>query len=445
MKPSYLRRIPPRQAFWPNSEESLTTSALSFPIVSATGTAKGRSGQRAAIGPNDRFGDIRRGGFVLTPVSGETFTLGTLHVRNDYKARKHHNIPEGQDIPRAQLCRDVYDTIFEAARGVSRGPVKYDAVEVPAIEGTEMAIVGLYRYHLVIDPHDPTQVEQWELAVMTAANILGMGVEEARKLKALTALLAVGDVRDSSGKVNLERASLVLFMAERLLRERRGDITIKKWRMGQNLVSITNTLQSLVRLVETMDRVAFQAFNSDPLTGNPGMAVRQDNAARFWRKHAKDLRTVQIRPFGNWCYAMSVALDRAATAMDDGNIAGVLVAMQQLQAVATVAKARVAVERVLAPVAEMRDIGKQTKMEEGPWRSFTQNWAMGESGELLGAWVQTQATKAAPLSVSGTGPVVTEALNAANTALTNGDLQTGYTELKAAAKLLERTIRLPEA
>lgn len=424
----------------------MTPNALFFPIVSATGTAKGRSGQQAAVGPNDRFGDIRRGGYVLTPVSGETFMLGTIHVRNDYKARKRHNIPEGQDIPRAQLFRDVYDTIFEAARGVSRGPVKYDAVEVPTIAGTEAAIVGLYRSHLVINPHDPTQVEQWELAVMTAANILGMGVEEARKLKTLTALLAVSDVRDSSGKVNLERASLVLFMAERLLRERRGDITIKKWRMGQNLVSITDVLQALIGLVETMDRVAFQAFNSDPLTGNPGMIIRQDNAVRFWRKHAEDLRKTQIRPFGNWFYAMSVALDRAATAMDDGNIAGVLVAMQQLQAIATVAKARVSVERVLAPVAEMRDISRQSKVaDEGSWRSFTGHWAAGESSGVLGAWTQTHAAKVAPLSRSGTGLAVTEKLGAANTALIGSDLEVGYTELKAAAALLERTIVLPTA
>lgn len=424
----------------------MTPNALLFPIVPASGTAKGRSGQQASVGPHDQFGDIRPGGYVLTPVSGETFMRGTIHVRNDYKARRRHNIRDDRDVPPSQLFRDVYDTIFDAARGVSRGSVKYDAVEVPAIAGTEAAIVGLYRRHLVIDPHDPTQVEEWELTVMTAANILGLGVEEARKLKALTALLAIGDVRDSTGKVNIERASLVLFMAERLLRERRGDITIKKWRLGQNLVSITDVLQALIGLVETMDRVAFQAFNSDPLTGNPGMIVRQDNATRFWRQHANDIRRIQIRPFGNWCYTMSVALDRAATAMDDGNITGVLSAMQQLQAVATIAKARVAVERVLAPVAEMRDIGRQSKVaDEGSWRSFTENWAAGESSGVLGAWTQTHAAKAAPLSRSGTGSAVTEKLSAANTALMGSDLEVGYTELKAAAKLLERTIRLPEA
>jgi len=420
----------------------LTANLYPLPFTRATGSAKGRSGQQAAIGPNDRFAAIRLGGHVITPIGGETFTIGTVQVRVDYKARKRHGIPADRAVPASQIHRDVYSTILEAARGVSRGSAKYDAVEVPAIEGTEGAIAGLYRRHLIIDPHDDAQAAAWKDAVMGAAQTLGMNVEDARKLKVIEALMGVSDVHDSSGKTNIERASLAIMMMERLLRERRGDITIKKWRMSQDLVSITNLIQSLFTLLETMDRVAFQAFMSDPLTGSPGMIVRQDNAARFWRQHAEKLRRIQVRPFGGWFFTMSAVLNRAATAMEDGNIGAVLVNMQRLQAVAAIAKARMAVERVLVPVAEMHDISRHTKTEDGAWRMFSESWATTECASVLQEWATVHGPKAAPLSKSGTADMIGDKLRNAHMALSHSALDDGYGLLRDATKLLERNIVL---
>lgn len=413
-----------------------------LPTVSATGFAKGHSGKPTEIGPNDRFGEIRPGGFVLTVVASDAFTLGTIQIRNDHKARRFHNIPGERDVPPHLIHRDVYGTLLEAARAMSRGPAMYDAVEMPSIDDTENAITGLYRRHLIIDPHDEAQAVAWQEAVMGAAEILGLGVEDARKLKVVEALMAVSDVHDSAGKVNLERASLVIHMVERLLRERRDDITVKRWRMSQNQVSITTLLSSLVALVETMDRVAFQAFVSDPLTGNPGMPVRQDNAVRFWRQHATDLRRIQVRPFGNWFFAMSTVLDRAANAMETGDIDAVLVNMQRLQAIAAVAKARMATERVLAPVAEMRDISRRSTADVGRWRTFSESWAAIECEKVHTEWRDVHGPKATPLSRSGTADKIGESLGSAHAALKLNDLEGAYSILRETAKMLERNIQL---
>ncbi len=428
-----------------HSEVPLPLKFPPLPTCHASGTAKGRNGDTTEIGPHDVFGRFDPFGHVLTPVATGHHKIGTVLVQDDRKARRRHNIPVDHAVPPSCIFRNVYDTIFDAARGLSRGPVKYDAVEVPVITKVEGAVSQLYTRHLLIDAHDPAQAAAWRERTMRAVNELGMDVQDERKRKALEALVAMSDVNDRSGKVNMERASLVCLMVERLLRERFGDITVKRCRMSKNTAAVVDVLKMLISLTNTMDRVAFQAFNYNPLTGEPGNVIRQDNAARFWREHATSLQQHQIRPFGNWFYAMTVALGRAAQAMDDGKIDVVRNNMQIIQAIAAVAKGRIAVERVLAPVAEMRDLARRKGSEEGAFRSFSESWAANECATVLCEWETEHGPHTAPLSASDTVSAITQNLRIAHTSLLENSITQGYDSLKEAAARLERRIVLPGA
>lgn len=363
-------------------------NGFDLPRVSAHGTMKGHTGPRSAITENDQFGSINPGDYVLTVLRSDQFTIGSMGVRNDYKARAHHNIPQGRAIPRSQYFWDSFGSLLEMNRGLGRGPVKYSAVEVPVLDEVEELVGKMYSGHLTINPHDEEEAKRWHEFIMSIAATLGMNVEDVRKLDVLNALVAASNVRDRRGQVNIERISLVVKMINRLLTERRGDITVKGWRMSRNLAAGTQLQKHLFDRVEIMGRVAFQAYRSNPLTGEPGNVIRQDNAVNFWRQHATELRQCPVRPFGNWFYAMSVVLNRAANALEEGKVDAVKQEMILLQAVATVAEARKVVERVLEPVAEMHAIGKLLRKNEtddgSPWRAFSLSWTQAEAQRLLG-------------------------------------------------------------
>ncbi|MEK9155298.1 MAG: hypothetical protein AAB839_01480 [Patescibacteria group bacterium] len=415
---------------------------FNLPRGTFRGSAKGKLGHPASLTRDDVFGAVREGGYVITPVAGENFTRGTTWVQHDGLARRRHGIRSKDRVPDHLRCWLVYGTIFEGARGQTRGPVTYDAVEVPTLEGVEGAVGDLYRRHLVIDPQDPAQAESWCTAVLAAVGALG-NVEEERKVTVAEALVALSNVHDSSGKVNIERASLVIQMVERLLRERRDDIVLKGWRMGKNTQAIAALLNALLKHTRIMGRVAFQSFESDPLTGEPGNIVRQDNAAGFWRGHAAQLTTCQVAPFGSWFFTMSTILQRAAAAMDHGDIPEVRKQMVALQAVCSVVQARAEVERILAPVAEMHSLRKRNGTgDEGPWRAFSTSWAFGESVRVL-IKIRELGPKMIPLSKGDTVALVLHRLDDASANLVTDDgLTDAYEGLKFVAGLLERRIRL---
>lgn len=409
-----------------------------------TGIAKSARGTYAQIGPDDELASLR-GPYVITVLRSTRFEVGTTQVRNDRTARKHFGLPEDRPVNGDQILRLVYRSLQDAARGQSRGPALYEQVEGPEIEATNAAVDDIYYGRFTIDPHSPFDAALWQDALNSTADILGLGVKDQRKLDAVRALIAAGNVNDRSGRPNIERIELILFMIERLLRERQDDMKIKGWRMGLNLTAIAGTIRTLDERVETVNRVATQAFLSNPLTGNPGNVVRQSNATTFWLDHARELRGCVIRPYGQWFTVMADILDRAAIAMQDGDVNLVKINMILLQAVCAVARTRAAVERVLVPVAEMRKIDQRRRQTEpSPAREFGIAMVAVESAKLLERWSGRGGLghEAAQLSRGDSVVEITSALAAANTFLTMGNINGAYDELKRAAAALERQIRL---
>ena len=421
-------------------------NGFDLPRVHATGVTKGHSARRVAITENDQFGSIIPGNYVLAVLRSEQYTIGSMAVRNDYKARIKNGILQNGPIPRSQYFWDNFSSLLEMNRGLGRGPVKYSAVEVPVLDEVEELVGKMYSGHLTINPHDEAEAAQWHEFIMSIAETLGMNVEDVRKLNVRDALVAASNVRDRRGQVNAERISLVVKLINRLLTERRGDITIKGWRMSRNLAAGTQLQKHLFDRVEIMKRVAFQAYRSDPLTGVPGNVIRQDNAVNFWRQHATELRQCPVRPFGNWFYAMSVVLDRAANALEEGNVDVVKDQMVLLQAVAMVAEARKAVERVLEPVAEMHAIGKLLRKGEtddgSPWRTFSLSWTQAEAQRLLGQWKTSFEERIIPLSKGDTPTLVFQQLVDGGGYLAANDIPGAYKAFKLAGSLLERPLKM---
>ncbi len=142
---------------------------------------------------------------------------------------------------------------------------------------------------------------------------------------------------------------------------------------------------------------------------------------------------------------MTVALGRAAQAMDDGKIDVVRNNMQIIQAVAAVAKGRIAVERVLAPVAEMHDMSRRVSNDDVAFRSFSESWAANECATVLEEWETVHGPHAAPLSATDTVNAITQILRVAHSGLVANNVTWGYDALKDAATRLERRIVLPSA
>ena len=408
-----------------------------------TGVAKSARGGFVTIGSEDELASLR-GPYVLTVLRSTQFEPGTTQVRNDQMARKHFGLPEDRPVNGNQIFRLVYRSLQSAARGQSRGPALYEQVEEPELEATNAAVDSIYYGRFTIDPHEPFDAALWHDALTSTANILGL-VKDQRKVDAVRALLAASNVNDRSGRVNLERIELILFMIERLLRERQDDMKIKGWRMGLNLTAIAGTIRTLDERVETVNRVATQAFLSNPLTGKPGNVVRQANAVEFWRDHARELRGCVIRPYGHWFAVMANALDGAAEAMEQDNVDRVRTLMILLQAVCAVARTRAAVERVLVPVAEMRKIDQRRRQSEpSPAREFGIAMVALESEKLLERWSGTGGLghEAAQLSRGDSIIEISNALASANTFLLMNNVNGAYDQLKLATAALERPIRL---
>lgn len=378
-------------------------------------------------------------------LSSDQFLVGTTQVQNDAMARKRLGIPQDRPVTGDQIFRLVYRSLQEAARGQSRGPALYEQVEGPELEATNAAVDDIYYGRFTINPHQPFDAALWQDALTSTADILGMNVKDQRKLDAVRALIAASNVNDRSGRPNIERIELMLFMIERLLRERQDDMSVKGWRMGLNLTAIAGTIRTLDERVETVNRVAVQAFMSNPLTGTPGNVVRQNNAVQFWRDHARELRGCVIRPYGNWFTAMATILDRSADAMEQGGVNLVKINMILLQAVCAVARTRAAVERVLVPVAEMHKIDQRRRqVEPSPAREFGIAMVARESTNLFYRWNGKNGlgTEAAPLSQGDSVEKVRDALAAASTFLKESDINGAYDALKKAVALLERPIRI---
>lgn len=143
---------------------------------------------------------------------------------------------------------------------------------------------------------------------------------------------------------------------------------------------------------------------------------------------------------------MSVVLNRAANALEEGNVDAVKQEMILLQAVAMVAEARKAVERVLEPVAEMHAISKLLRKNEtddgSPWRAFSQQWAHAEAERLFGKWHVTFETRITPLSKGSTPSLIRQQLAAGTDHLASGDIAGAYKAYKTAGSLLERPLKM---
>lgn len=410
------------------------------------GYAKNTDGKVVPTTEDDRFGLIR-GSYVITVLASEQFGIGTTQVQNDTWTRKRLHLPPDAKLRPQDVARIVYKTIFEAERGVSRGKALYDQVEGGELAVAGRAVDGLFYDRFNVNQWDDAQAAEWQAAVTHVAEVIGFGVTDPRKLDAVRALRAASNVRDRTGKPNIERVELIFFMIERLLLGREGDMQIKGWRMGLNQAAIHDVIKTLDATVETVSRVAYQAFASHPLTGNPGNVVRQSNAAVFWRDHARQLRRCQIRPYGGWFHTMSICLDSAANAMEAGDVGTVRKQMILLQGVTAIARTRAALERVLFPVAEMHTVearlARKQLPDAPPLREFAVAMATSECRLLIDNWMANWRDETQFLSVNDTVVPITNDLTAAMNALERGDITTAYLALKRAARTLERPIVLP--
>lgn len=330
---------------------------------------------------------------------------------------------------------------------MSRGKALYDQVEAGELAVAGRAVDALFYDRFNVNQWDDAQAAEWQAAVTRVAEIIGLGVTDQRKVDAVRALLAASNVRDRTGRPNIERVELIFFMIERLFLGREGDMQIKGWRMGLNQAAIHDVIKALDAMVETASRVAYQAFASHPLTGNPGNVVRQSNAVQFWRKHAKELRRCQIRPYGGWFHTMSTCPDNAANAMESGDVKTVRKQMILLQGVTAIARARAALERVLFPVAEMHTVevrlARKQLPDVPPLREFAVAMATSECRLLIENWRANWRDETQFLSVNDTVVPITSDLDTTMNALKRGDVTTAYLALKRGARALERPIVLP--